>query len=269
MLPRTLWTCWWQGEAQAPALVRTCLESWLHHNPDWKIHVVDRANVSELGLTFPSAAQPGQIPIQAFSDVLRIAILKAYGGVWVDASLLCRTPLDNWLQRAVDRSSFFAFDAPGPDRPLSSWFLAAAPENLIIRQWHHDVFEYWGGAPRTLSEESCRLTTEVSSALTDLTNLDIGVYPYFWFHYLFRNMCKVHPEIEAQWQNTPKISADFPHTLHWLGLSAPADEELLRYWRGGISPVYKLDWRAEYPSASGKSVLDFVLDRANWFSELP
>lgn len=142
-IPRIIWTCWWQGEEQAPALVRACFDSWAFHNPGWRINIVDRTNVSDIGKSFPLFAQPERIPIQAFSDVLRIAVLKTHGGVWVDASLLCRTSLDNRLHVALRRSGFFAFRAPGPDRPLSSWFLAAASGNQIIDHWHHDVFEYW------------------------------------------------------------------------------------------------------------------------------
>ena len=57
------------------------------------------------------------------------------GGVWVDASVVPVKPLSQWLGDALTEAGFFAFERPGPDRPISSWFLAATPRNLIFREW--------------------------------------------------------------------------------------------------------------------------------------
>ena len=79
--------CWFQGWDSAPEIVQLCLESWKYHNPEWDIVLLDKGNIKQyvdldkvLPKTFMENTPAG------YSDVLRIALLKEYGGVWADAT---------------------------------------------------------------------------------------------------------------------------------------------------------------------------------------
>ena len=129
-IPRTIWALWLQGWEEAPEIVRACRATWESLNPGWSFRPLTRASLSALlgpdALRCVSGAR--ELPPEALSDVVRIALLKRYGGVWADSTTYCLRPLDAWLPGATT-SGFFAFAKPGPDRMISSWFLAAAPGN--------------------------------------------------------------------------------------------------------------------------------------------
>src|SRR5262245_44082221 len=109
MIPKRIWFLWLQGIAQAPPLVRACLESWRRWNPDWQIEVLDQSNLDTF---LPASAQLGgrseRIQAAALSDLIRVNILNRHGGVWTDATCLCRKPLDVWLPQLA-QAGFFAF----------------------------------------------------------------------------------------------------------------------------------------------------------------
>lgn len=96
------------GRSRGPRLVAQCLQTWRDHNPGWDVQVLDAA-------TLPAEVTlddlPDDISLQALSDVLRLRLLRRYGGVWVDATAYCVRPLDDWLPPRLS-SGFFAFTLP-------------------------------------------------------------------------------------------------------------------------------------------------------------
>lgn len=214
-MQRIIWTCWFQGRSQAPDLVQRCLWSWERNNPGWSFrclnantagHFVDMCDYVDL--------QRQTITAASLSDILRIALLHEYGGVWVDATTYCNQPLEDWLPLAMD-SGFFAFSNPAPDRLLASWFLAAAPQNELIAKWARRTGDYW----------RCRNSTN----------------DYFWFHHEFGELCSLDSEARAAWQRVPKVSADGPHALQSIGMHEPTAAAASKVdW---TSPVFKLTYR--------------------------
>lgn len=84
-----------------------------------------------------------------------------YGGCWCDATTFCNEPLDNWLNKYIS-SGFFAFDKPGRDRLLYTWFLYSEKNNHIIQRWKEQTINYWKNHN--------------------------NIHKYFWFHYLFGDL---------------------------------------------------------------------------------
>ena len=66
-------------------------------------------------------------------DWLRLYLVSRYGGVWLDASIVLRVPLDGLVQhRARDFVGFYmaGWNARPDARVVESWFLAAPPRAL-------------------------------------------------------------------------------------------------------------------------------------------
>ena len=38
---KNIFICWFQGFDNAPEIVKNCLKSWYHYNPDWNIIEID------------------------------------------------------------------------------------------------------------------------------------------------------------------------------------------------------------------------------------
>jgi hypothetical protein len=133
---------WNSGFLNAPLVVKKCLLSWKIYNPNWKIIELDDSNLNqyiniELVITNISSKT---ITKTSYSDIIRIFLLKKYGGIWCDATVFCVKSLDEWLSDNII-SGFFAFEQKC-DRILSSWFLYSDYNNYIIDKWYDNVIQY-------------------------------------------------------------------------------------------------------------------------------
>jgi hypothetical protein len=165
--------------------------------------------------------------------IVRILLLHEFGGIWVDATLFCNRPLDEWLPGAM-AEGFFAFAAPAPDRLLSSWFLSAVPNHYLVSTWCRRAIEYWSNRPKTED--------------------------YFWFHHLFGDMCNADETAAEAWLRVPKISADGPHALQSDGLMYRSQTEVIDSvdW---TTPVFKLTQRLPEEGLAPESLLEYLFGR--------
>ena len=132
-MTKTIWTCWFQGREAAPPLVQKCLRSWERNNLGWELRCLDATTIERYVTLEPYVDLHRQsLTAASLSDILRIFLLREFGGVWVDATLYCNRPLDDWMPNLM-REGFFAFAEPAPSRPLSSWFLSAKPTIPLSR----------------------------------------------------------------------------------------------------------------------------------------
>ena len=150
---RIIWSAWLQGLDNAPEMVNVCLESHQKHLPGYEFRVLDMENYRqwvELPEWVEEKYARGMIPAALFSDVLRVAVLKRYGGVWMDASVLC-TGFDNqqlqkqWTEVENSRFAVFRYYRKGDRYPsgLSNWFIAATPDNVVLTSVYDMLTAYW------------------------------------------------------------------------------------------------------------------------------
>lgn len=225
-LPRRIFLYWGQGLAQAPEIVRYCVDSWSMTNPGWDVTVLD-ARSAEAPL--PSAGLRSDITVAQYADVLRSALLMREGGVWADASCLCTAPLDSWLGLVFQQADFFAFDRPGRDRQVSNWFLASVPQGLLIRRWYVAQRKLWAPSRRPPP-------------------------PYFASHYLFEHLVRFDRQARREWEAVPWLGAEPPHRLQRVLVAGrkPTSEDLAII---RTSPVHKLTWRGDLKVSDVERVL--------------
>lgn len=235
---RIIWTCWLQGREAAPDVVRSCLASWEIENKNWEVRCLDASTV---GLYIDIAdyidIKHKTVTSASLSDLIRIALLHEYGGVWVDATTYCTRPLNSWLLEAGN-TGFFAFSAPAPDRMLSSWLLSCDVGNRIVAKWASSVSDYW--RDRTRSDD------------------------YFWFHHLFGDLYSIDREFRAAWDEVPRISAGGPHSVldH---IYEPASTSLSKInW---TIPVFKLTHRIDPNRYRSGCLLDAIIHRLDFSTE--
>lgn len=256
-LPRQIWVYWRQGEAAVPPLVATCIDSWRRLNPDWRLTVLDaeRADTHCPDLA-PLARTPG-ITIQMYSDLLRATLLHTHGGVWVDATLLCARPLDDWLWDYLD-DSFFAFASRRPDRLMTNWFLAGTPASQTLDCWRQTMLAFWtshsfpepGHWRRQLIRKltSLRRRGLISNDAWFAHWLTRGVraWPYPVNMYLFERALSAEPELLARWQARAHLWDTEPETIqNRFGMNAPVTPESQAFLARRSTPVHKLNWRQD------------------------
>ena len=239
--PRRLWLYWHQGWDNAPELARNCLANWRRRNPAWQVDALSWQTLGDFVRIPGLYGTELSLPLPALSDIIRVYLLSRYGGVWADASTWCARPLDEWIDGVLSASGFFAYAAPAPDRPISTWFLAAARGHYITEALKADADELW----RRVAEKSITL---------DVTD-DPGSKDYFWVHRIFANRLATDPEMAALWAKTPRVSALTPHYLQKVGMLHPATDDVMFHVRNKLTNVYKLDRRMDLPTRLEGSVL--------------
>lgn len=205
---KTIWINWFQGWDKCPPLCRFCLDSWKYYNPEWDVVELDENNYRDY-VDIDSILPGVETNKTAFSDILRLFLLKEYGGVWADATLFCNQPLDDWLQ-----DDFFIFTRP--DLMVSSWFIYSEKQSYIVSKWYDMMVAYWkerlGGSDR-------------------LNNL----YP--WVHKLFAESYEQDPEFAKRVDSMSKIDC-YPHPVH-RGNGPHMFTPYNKYLNEGLTPDIK------------------------------
>ncbi|APD89606.1 hypothetical protein BM524_07250 [Alteromonas mediterranea] len=96
----TVWYFWWDGKDKLPDVCLHCFKSIEMNCSKGKVIFVDKNNYRDFVKIHPvieKKFKEGIIPIQQFSDVLRVELLKTYGGLWLDATMFITSDLENEL----------------------------------------------------------------------------------------------------------------------------------------------------------------------------
>lgn len=142
-----IWVCWFQGIENAPPLVRMCVQS-IKAATKHPVNVISNNNISEF-FVFPEYItkkyQQGLITNAQFSDIVRMALLSEYGGLWIDATIF----IPNSIPEDVFYNEFYTCK-----RNLHSiyyisdyrWtsFLNGCQKDCVVQKAMNDLFlEYW------------------------------------------------------------------------------------------------------------------------------
>lgn len=109
----TIWVFWWQGEAQMPDIVRSCVQSIQQNKGDYRVVVLNKDNFSRyanIPAYILNKVKSGAISLTHFSDILRFELLNNHGGWWLDATIYVTRPIPTrkalYTVRMPDMPSF-------------------------------------------------------------------------------------------------------------------------------------------------------------------
>ena len=145
---KTVWLFWWQGEEAMPPLVKKCYASVKQNLKDWEIVLLTEQNYLQY-VMFPDFINEkfkrGKITLTHFSDLLRLELLIRYGGLWLDATVLCTS---GQIPESILASELFFFrpQKPGADGraiTMSSWLMWAKSNNRILMATLAMLYAYW------------------------------------------------------------------------------------------------------------------------------
>lgn len=105
-----VWVCWFQGIENAPNLVKKCYKSLQENLYDKEIVLITSENMNKY-VQFPNYIiekwNAGLITNTHMTDLLRLELLIRYGGMWVDATVLCTSRSKNIPKYYFDSELFF------------------------------------------------------------------------------------------------------------------------------------------------------------------
>lgn len=159
---------WNQGWDKAPYICKMCLKSWKkYNNQDYNIIALDNNNIATY---LPDKRVINTINnIGRFkswtqaSDLLRINLLAYNGGFWVDATIMCTKPINEYKHLIQTKYKFWCpydFDAN-----IHSYnFLYCSKNNKIIKKVTDSMNKYFDSKP--------------ISTYKDMDHLYLGRYMY-------------------------------------------------------------------------------------------
>jgi hypothetical protein len=194
---RIIWQYWSQGYGQVPEVVRTCLDSVDRWAGDYKIIRLSDANLAEY-IAIPTFVQQKRkvFSVAHFSDLLRLMLLKAYGGVWLDATVFLSGPIP----------ALYA------DQDL--FFFRRDPAEPHYKYWRNTYAYYFGWARgfRVNMLNSILFAKTGNKALADLCDMLLlwwkthdRMPDYFFFQILF--------DVYGYPTDMPLVSDTLPHYL--------------------------------------------------------
>lgn len=146
------WSYWTQGEGDAPDLCKRLFNIHRKQLKECDYHVISADTVDQFvelpGMIFDKRRR-GIISEAHFTDILRCALLKQYGGLWVDSTILLtdtvpRTIWDVPFYFAKGCSDNNVYAALSPE--TSQWessFLAAQRQSLFFSFLLDMLIRYW------------------------------------------------------------------------------------------------------------------------------
>ena len=234
---KIIYILWLQGFEEAPEIVKKCYDSWVYYNSDYNIITVDEKNLGnfiDLNEIIPNIHLKN-ISKTALSNVIRISLLKKYGGFWVDATTFCNNPLSEWVDNYV-KLGFFAFE----NNLISSWFLYSEKNNYIIDKWFIETQKYW-----------------LNHHETD---------DYFWFHHLFEKLHNNDDNFKQLWNNVEKLSSANgagPHYIQEHGMFSELNKKNSSDIDNKITHLYKLTYKCDYENYKPGTLLYYLLNSLN------
>lgn len=197
---RCIWFCWFQGLEAAPDIVKKCYDSLKQNIPNREIVIITEDNYRNY-VKFPEYIENklriGIISRTHMSDLLRLELLKNYGGTWIDATVYLSGELQSYM--LDDNLFLFQNLKPGLDGHstcISNWFMTAEAGNKVVCLTLALLYEYW--------------------------RRNNGLVDYFIFHYFFQMAIEQYPE---EWNKVVPVSNSTPHIL-LLRLFEKYDEEI-------------------------------------------
>lgn len=186
-----VWFCWLQGIDTAPDIVKACLNSLRNNMSDSNIIILDEKNLSDY-VKFPphilEKKKNGVIGAAHFSDLIRIAVLCKYGGIWIDSTVLCTASSTDYA--LVKKEPLFVYKnvnlIPRTEQMIkaSNWLIAADSNSPILLLTCKLLLQYWKDYNYTID--------------------------YYVFHLFFSMATKRY---EDEWNRVPVFNNVSPHIM--------------------------------------------------------
>lgn len=234
---RIIWTLWWQGEKNAPPLVKACINSMKKNANGANVIVITKDNYENY-VTIPSYIfdkhEKGYICNAVLSDIIRFHLLEKYGGLWLDATIFVSSPIPR------EYYGFIFYSQHTKPQEMTCWVQNNAYHIFVIGSQPHaklvsftkDMFlEYW----------------ETHNTAVD----------YLCTDYFFYLAMQEFPEIKAEIDSLPYSSERLYDLVKVL--NKPYDESYFLKLKEDCI-FSKLDWHKKYKTIiKGKETFYKVL----------
>ena len=231
---KTIWVCWFQGEENAPEIIKICIKSLKKYKPkDYNIQIITDKNINNF-IQIPqyiiNKRNKNIINLAHFADILRVLLLNEYGGVWIDATTYL---MDN-IPDNILNTDFFAFHTEGTGNHLiENWFLVSKKGNFFVATISNFLLEYWKNEKNAID--------------------------YFFFHLFSDMVIENNLEINQLWQNTPYYCDKYCYEL----MSVLFSEFNMEIYQNILkkSSIQKLSWKYDKNTNIKNTFFEYIKNK--------
>jgi mannosyltransferase OCH1-like enzyme len=92
----------WEPKSNMPGYLHLCMRTWAKFLPDYEVVVCDYSNLGDyLDKTTISKILCKEMPLPTQADCVRAALLKTYGGIWLDAdTIITSADCFKWMEKS-------------------------------------------------------------------------------------------------------------------------------------------------------------------------
>lgn len=200
---KIIWQYWGQGLERLPEMVEICFSSVDCHAHDYQVIRITDENINEYiklpGFVDDKRKNNVFRPV-FFSDLLRVALLSAYGGVWLDASAL----LTDRLPKEYTNCNFFMY---------------SRDPNSLNKNWgKNDTHFYFNWRDDFKVKHLSSIMFSKPNSLVAKTMVDLLLY--YWktenkieYYFFFQVMINELKESQIIVFDFPIIDDTLPHLL--------------------------------------------------------
>lgn len=142
-----IWCFWWQGYAEAPILVKKCIDSVTKNAGNHTVILLTKENwknYADIPEYIIEKVDKGIITLTHFSDILRMNLISKHGGLWLDATIF----VSNEIPAYCFEFPYFSIHYETSTSKIANgkWtgFCQAGRKNSLIHNFCKDIFFlYW------------------------------------------------------------------------------------------------------------------------------
>lgn len=273
---KRLWAYWHTGAENMPVFAQENVKMWSYLTPGWELRIIQGTDPSSAChySKYVSSDMLSQYFDQGFvqlqSDGVRLALMRKYGGVYMDVTTILFEPLEKNFWNHVDKSpddkdykhlvGYYGawYSLPGKNDGYEVWMLTAAANDPLMTTWQQLFFEVTNEAPKPF------IRNETTRKLNDkFPGVTLDPLGEFWINYSVSCTClhallQMYPEMNEMYVNK-SIIRDVSKDAFRLNLELDfSDEKIYNFFvKSPISfhninrmikgvPVHKLTTHARY-----------------------
>ena len=139
MIPKIIWQTYELEYKDLPPLALECANSWQEKNPDWEYKYVSAKEREDFVLN--NFNEDWYKIYKSYNSNIFKANLWRYlclyinGGIYVDLDMLCKQPLNKWIDSELD---FIVFQDP-PNEGYTESIFASSKNNLFLNNLLEEI----------------------------------------------------------------------------------------------------------------------------------
>ena len=232
---KVIWQYWHQGVENAPLLIQKCFESVKKFHPDWEVKILSFDTIGEY-VTLPEKyydlLAKGKIPIAIFSDVLRLYLLREYGGLWIDSTIFLTDRLNDDILDAEFMVMQKDIATDPAENIMSCFFIRSKSNALLLEAIRRSIENYW--------QENDYLVN------------------YFIFEHIATLLANGNDALKTAWAKIPFYSAEDAGILQTRLFDA-YDETVFKEIKQ-LTSIHKLTYKKSFDHVAEDSFYKFIIN---------